>query len=72
MPYEENLEDGGSIMKKMKFMTSKGGALQEVDSTMISTKEQIIVVGNMSLGKRELRYIPFIGISISSLVERER
>jgi len=39
MPYEEELEDEGSIMKKMRFMTSKGGALQAVDSTMIFTKE---------------------------------
>jgi len=58
MPYEENLEDEGSIMKKMKVMTSKGGALQEDDSTMISTKEQIVVVGNKSLVMRELGQVP--------------
>ena len=57
MPYEE-LEDEDSIMKKMKFMILKGGALQATDITMISTKEQIFVVGNKSLVKRELGQVP--------------
>ena len=37
---------------------------------MIFTEEQIVSVRNKSLVKRELGYIPFIGMSRSSLVER--
>jgi len=33
------MKDEGSIIKKMKFMTSKGGALLAAKGTMISTKE---------------------------------
>lgn len=68
MLYEEELEDEGSIMKNMKFMTSKGGALLVVENTMISTKDLLL---NKSLVKRKLGYIPFIRISWSSLVKRE-
>jgi len=64
MPYKENLKDEGSIMKKMKFMTSKEGALQVADNTMISTKEQIADVGKKFLGKRELGCVRCIGMSI--------
>ena len=45
-------------MKKMKFMTSKGGALQAVDSTIISTKEHMTFIGNKSLVKEELGQAP--------------
>jgi len=48
---------------KIKFMTLKGGALQAAEGTMISTKEQRIVVGNKSLVKREL--------GIKFLIKRE-
>ena len=55
---QEELEDERSITKKMKFMTSKEEALQAVDSAMISTKAQRVVVGNKSLVERELGQVP--------------
>jgi len=39
---------------------------------MISTEEQIVVVERKFIVKRELGYIPFMGMSRYSLVERER
>ena len=42
-------------MKKMKFMTSNEGALRAAKGLMTSTKEEIVVVGNRSLVKRETR-----------------
>jgi len=62
-------------------MTLKRGSLQAVDSTMVSTKDLRAVVDNKflvrgsldkSLDKREIGYIPFIRMGISSLLERER
>lgn len=58
MPYKENLEDEGSKIKKLEFMTSKWGALQAAESTTISTKEQIVDVGKNSLVERELGQVP--------------
>ena len=50
------LQDEGSIMMKMKFVTSKGGTLQAVEGTVISTKEQKVALGNKSQVKRELSF----------------
>ena len=47
-------KDEGSIILKMKFMTSNGGSIQVVEGPMISTREEITNVGNRSLGKREI------------------
>ena len=62
-PYEEKLEDEGSIIMNMKFITFKGGAIEETKGTMISTKEQRVVVGSKSLVRTE--------IGIKSLIKRE-
>jgi len=37
----------------MKFMTSNRGALQAVEGPIISINEEIVVIGNKSLIKRE-------------------
>ena len=63
MPYEEKLEDEGSIITKMKFITLKGGAIEATEGTMISTKEQRVVVGRNSLVRTE--------IGIKSLIKRD-
>ena len=58
MPYKEDREDEGSMMNKVKFMTSKGGAPLAADSAMISTNELLVDVGNKSLVERECGKVP--------------
>lgn len=58
MPYKEYQEDEASMINKLKFMTSKGGSLLATDSTMISTKEMLVDVGNKSLVEREIGQVP--------------